>query len=992
MDSAGLDDELEQQRAAVLLQARYRGYASRRGIASARTPDKSSNVRHSIDGNHLRNTLGVERPKPDGVPDEALLSSLHADEFSKQELDSAINIQCAFRRRCAQQEAVRRRQEVRQREQENAKIDEKWKQVEDMMRYNPYDPSHQAPPDPDLLWSRPGSPEWNQGRYSPGSPSRFQRRHSQIHKRPSHLDPDVGIATEPGGGRSSQSFQRRHSTSDSPHKRRLSKSSSPRPQAHGVPVTDPGKKAPKFHYPKLVKNVHVQDEDKKNKHLKHIYEQRMHHMKRLHLGLASKTAEATEEQTTAATRIQAFIKAKMAQRDCALIRVIYSQARQMHLTRQSVIARKQIENSGLEFPGQSRVKIIKRQILTHILQASKKVLIMQKVLDADKLRKSGKTSDRATMNKPIKRVWAALDRVSEAFGTDGDDADHEEQQGTGRGTHHAQLMKRKTIADLEAAREDLIVNVVSDGNSSKTVFSKDKTIKTTHDGFVIKFTLEGEPAKLFETANLVDIGYVITDVPPGLKKANRGPVVRPGDRVYRVNGCEDPEEIRQLLQRSRLDPNFAVVIEVLTSTLPEADLLLQAIENQRQLAGDRVSRDVWASPWVDSMLKKFEIELANAPEAHSESIYVDDPPAGFIQEYVIAKDELLQKELKQKGYQSRGKVIRYFHSEGEEKVQVEWPSKQGGEPLIQVLKSWQVQSEKSQSEDQRQRQKTKATNLRLFKPQVGLLPVWLQSPDCYGATLRAAISELCPDQVEDFFASLTRELDTAEQIALESVLLVDEGAGTAGAEFRDGPQVWQYLLHAVEKEMEQATTHMWQQVFWKMSRVVLKTKEAALQPLAQQWSLPAVAREWTSQLALVQEAWGWADHKLKEMEKNALSGNKADRCQVALLHAEDVAAHKQTGRPATAGGVLMVGRPAIAFRNGFGRNQGVGQPAKFGLRVLRAPAEKHPEKMPFTRPGSARSAPKSARGFRTGELLPFTTWKHDVFLATLLPQSKRRMH
>merc|ERR1712224_779321 len=122
-------------------------------------------------------------------------------------------------------------------------------------------------------------------------------------------------------------------------------------------------------------------------------------------------------------------------------------------------------------------------------------------------------------------------------------------------------------------------------------------------------------------------------------------------------------------------------------------------------------------------------------------------------------------------------------------------------------------------------------------------------------------------------------------------------------------------------------------------------KEAALQPLAQRWSLPAVAKEWNSQLALVQEASGWADHKLGELERIASSGNKApelikqaDRCQVALLHSHDILAHKQTGHPATAGGVLAIGRPAMAFRNGGGRTKDVARPATGGSRMIKAPA------------------------------------------------------
>lgn len=445
---------------------------------------------------------------------------------------------------------------------------------------------------------------------------------------------------------------------------------------------------------------------------------------------------------------------------------------------------------------------------------------------------------------------------------------------------------------------------------------------------VIKFDLEGEPAQDFEAENLDGVGLIIVDVPPGLKKSNGGPVVRAGDRIHKVNGSEDPSEIRQFLEQSRLDPDFVCHVEVLPSTLEEARLCLEALESQKQTLADRASRDPWEAPWVDSMLTKLEKELDPTPEAETSS-FVDEPPT-------------------------------------------EWKEDDAQPP-------------------ERKSSKAKSQNLRLFKPATGPVPFWLQSPECYGVALRDAISELCADQVEDLFGSLTNELDTDEQIALEAILIIDEGAGTAGAGFRDGPQVWQCLLQAVQSEMEQSDSFMWQQIFWRMSRSALESKEAMLLPLSQQWSLFTVTKEWNNQLALVQEAIGWANQKLGEVLSFAASGNaalqlakQADRCQVAFLHSQDIAAYEQLSRPATACSVLAVGGPAKALRSGAARTQGGGHAGNAGLKAIKAPVGQ----ANFMRPRSGQ--PRSARSHPDG-LLPFTNWKHDVFLATMLPQSRRRM-
>eukprot|EP00746_Dinoflagellata_sp_MGD_P120521 gnl/MRDRNA2_/MRDRNA2_56011_c0_seq2.p1 gnl/MRDRNA2_/MRDRNA2_56011_c0~~gnl/MRDRNA2_/MRDRNA2_56011_c0_seq2.p1 ORF type:complete len:402 (+),score=45.61 gnl/MRDRNA2_/MRDRNA2_56011_c0_seq2:171-1208(+) len=63
-------------------------------------------------------------------------------------------------------------------------------------------------------------------------------------------------------------------------------------------------------------------------------------------------------------------------------------------------------------------------------------------------------------------------------------------------------------------------------------------------------------------------------------------------------------------------------------------------------------------------------------------------------DYVIAKsDEQLHHELKEKGYQTRGKVVRYLNTGEQEKVEVEWPNQQvGGEPLLQEVEKGKVQS------------------------------------------------------------------------------------------------------------------------------------------------------------------------------------------------------------------------------------------------------------------------------------------------------------
>eukprot|EP00746_Dinoflagellata_sp_MGD_P120520 gnl/MRDRNA2_/MRDRNA2_56011_c0_seq1.p1 gnl/MRDRNA2_/MRDRNA2_56011_c0~~gnl/MRDRNA2_/MRDRNA2_56011_c0_seq1.p1 ORF type:complete len:1349 (+),score=328.45 gnl/MRDRNA2_/MRDRNA2_56011_c0_seq1:146-4192(+) len=132
----------------------------------------------------------------------------------------------------------------------------------------------------------------------------------------------------------------------------------------------------------------------------------------------------------------------------------------------------------------------------------------------------------------------------------------------------------------------------------------------------------------------------------------------------------------------------------------------------RHFAGDKIG---WLTPW--RCRKSPALEFKMWEEALSDAL---NPQTC---EYVIAKDEQLRKELKEKGYQTRGKAIRFFRkgeevemlksmktthtlTDGsdaqmqklesekvEEKVEVEWPNQQvGGEPLLQEVEKGKVQS------------------------------------------------------------------------------------------------------------------------------------------------------------------------------------------------------------------------------------------------------------------------------------------------------------